>query len=106
MITHKQLIKLQRQLKSLRENKSNISCTDMVKFAEKCGRYPRKGGRGKEPTYISEWLEGAKPLSIPLHTGKTKTLKVGTAGNILDILEADLFKLEEILNDEAGGNNE
>jgi len=88
------LAKLQGELESLRRRKRNITGREIVGFANKCGRQMRTGGKGKEPTYINIYLPYRMPLSIPHHSGN---MPVGTAGNILAILEQDLFELEDML---------
>jgi hypothetical protein len=62
-----------------------------VSLARALGR--ELSNRGKEPTYVSLVLSSTRPISIPNHSG---VLKVGTANNILDQLEQDIFALEEI----------
>ncbi len=73
----------------------------MVRFAKACGRKLRPGGKGSEPTYLNEWLKYSKPLSIP---GHTDNIPPGTAGNILDFLEQDLFEIEELIDKESRGS--
>ena len=96
----KKLAKLKRKLESLRKSKGNIKEKEIVRFANSCGRKRRAGGMGKEPTYLSAYLPYSKPLSIPSHPGN---ISAGTMGNILDMLEQDLFCIEEILEQEQKG---
>jgi hypothetical protein len=97
----KKISKLLKKLESLRRRKGNVTEREIVQFANSCGRKRRAGGMGKEPTYISEHLPFNRPLSIPSHPGNIST---GTAGNILSILEQDLFEIEEMLGTRTGGN--
>ena len=89
-----------RELESLRRRKGNITGREIVRFAKKCGRQLRTGGKGKEPTYVNKYLPFRMPLSIPNHPGNMPT---GTAGNILGILEQDLFDLEDMLETQSRG---
>ncbi len=92
----RKVVKLQRELEALRLRKRNLTADEIKKFANACGRVLRRGGKGKEPTYLNEYLPSQKPLSIPDHPGN---MRVGTAGNILDILEQDLFLMEEVFTE-------
>ncbi|MHB8629952.1 MAG: hypothetical protein ACYDBJ_27255 [Aggregatilineales bacterium] len=95
-MTKAKLAKLWKKLNSLRTRKGNITDKEMVQFAESCGRYRRPGGT--HPTYLSD-LPGRKPLNIPSHGGKS--IPVGTAGAILDELEADLWIIQEELDNQS-----
>jgi len=88
------------ELESLRRRKGNITGREIVRFANKCGRKKRTGGMGKEPTYLSDYLPFSTPLSIPNHPGN---MSIGTAGNILAILEQDLFEIEDMLERQSRG---
>ena len=68
-----------------------------------CGRAKRTGGT--HPAYVSELLPERSPLSIPSH-GKGKAISIGTAGAILDELEADLDSLEDQLENEDRGQDD
>jgi hypothetical protein len=48
----------------------------------------------------SDYLPYSKPLSIPNHPGN---MSPGTAGNILAILEQDLFEIEDMLEEQSRG---
>lgn len=88
--------RLRRQLERLRNKaKGGIPSDELERFAESLGR--RRAKRGSEPTYVSELLIGTKPVSIPHHS---RPLNRFTAGSILDDLESDLDKLEEIYGEE------
>ncbi len=96
---HRKIRNLRRQLESLRK-KGEISSREMEKFAGQVGR-KNLNQRGKEPSYMNEYLPNSLPLSIPHHS---KPLKKGTAHNILDILEQDIDELEAKLPNQLGGN--
>ena len=62
-----------------------VKSTELERLAKTLGRKRRKGGR--EPTWVSEALPEARPLSIPSHPSGVNRF---TARTILDQLEADL----------------
>ena len=64
----------------------------MERLAIQMGR--RRHRRGKEPTWISDILPSARPLSIPSHPGDLNRF---TARTILDVLESDLEAIERLL---------
>ena len=84
---------LRDELENLRRGAFNIRRSELVSFAESCGR--RESNRGKEPTYVSV-LPHRNPLSIPGHT----KLKGFTVKSILKVLAADLDCWEEIADRE------
>jgi hypothetical protein len=102
-MTKKKIQKLLLELASLRRKKGNITSREIIRFANKCGRKKRTGSIGKEPTYLNEHLPYSKPLSIPYHSGN---MPPGTAGNILAILEQDLFEIEETLESKKRVDND
>jgi hypothetical protein len=79
----------------LRQRPANIRSLELQSLARALGRV-RDTSRGKEPTFVSLLLPASRPLSIPDHPG---SLKRFTAGNILDVLEQDIFALEDMLTD-------
>ena len=92
----RRLDKLKRELAAMSSRLGSIRPSELVSIASAVGR--EKANRGKEPTYCSPrpgWL----PLSIPDHSGRT--LKKGTARNIIDRLELDLDLIEKELTPEA-----
>ena len=89
-MNRKKIRRIQKRISKLREKNGNISSRELEKLANSLGRTRYK--RGKEPTYVSTELPGARPISIPNHPG---ALYKHTAGNILDQLEQDLQMLEE-----------
>lgn len=80
----------------LREEILELRRSGGVKSARLGGLAKRLGRtlvpRGKHPTWVSQVLPEAPPLSIPDHGGRD--LNRHTAGVILDQLEADLDRLE------------
>jgi hypothetical protein len=89
------LHKLKRQLSELRRKPAGIPSRKLQSLAKSLGR-ERSKGRGKEPTWISTSFPNARPISIPDHSG---TMKKGTAANILDQLELDIFLYEKELGE-------
>ena len=86
----RKLSRLRKRIQDLRARLGNIKSRELESLARALGR--KRDDRGKEPTFISELLPQSRPLSIPHYA---KTLKRGTAGNILDQLEKDLDAFEE-----------
>jgi hypothetical protein len=88
--------RLRRKLAKLRSKaRGGIPSVELERFAESLGR--REAKRGDHPTYISDLLPDARPVSIPHHS---RPLNPFTAGSILDDLELDLDKLEEIYGED------
>jgi hypothetical protein len=94
------LEKLRNELEALRAGKYNLKTSDLTRFAGKVGR-TRDTSRGKEPTYVSV-IPGMRPLSIPGH----RRINLHTAQSILDTLEADLNRWEELLEEKERKANE
>jgi hypothetical protein len=92
--------RLREELQQLRLSKYNLKRSDLVRFAERVGRYPYMK-HGKEPTWRSD-IPGRNPLSIPGH----RKVKPYTANKILDILEADIDTLEDMLEEKERRQNE
>lgn len=92
---------LRRELERLRSRKYNLKLADLVRFAKKIGR-KRDTSRGREPTYVSVVIPGARPLSIPGH----KKVNPHTANSVMDSFEADLDQWEDILEEQGGKINE
>ncbi len=90
----KKIKKIQKKIDRLRASPNNIRSNDLIRVANSLGRKLFK--RGKEPTYISDLLKKSRPISIPNHPG---TLKIGTAVNILDSLEQDVFEIKLLLDE-------
>jgi hypothetical protein len=89
------LSRLRRKLQSLRGRPANIRTRELTSLASSLGR--RRHSRGKEPTFVSDAFPGARPISIPSHPRALNRL---TATNILDQLEEDIFRWEELLGRE------
>jgi hypothetical protein len=96
----KKIARLRRELDQLRAGKCNLKRSDLVGFARKVGRLPDTS-RGKEPTYVSV-LHQRNPLSIPGH----QNINPYTALSILDVLEVDLNKWEDLLEERERKENE
>lgn len=86
----KKLQKIKKRLAALRSKPNNIRSAELVRLARSLER--TIFDRGKEPTYVSTLLPASRPISIPNHPG---TLAKGTALNILDQLDQDIFEIEE-----------
>jgi hypothetical protein len=56
----------------------------------------RRAQQTGDPQWVNEELNW-RPLSIPSHSGD---MPRGTAGSILNQLEEDLFRLEELYGDD------
>jgi hypothetical protein len=96
----RRMAKLRRELQKLRAGRYNLKTSQIVAFAGKVGR-TRDTTRGKEPTYVSV-LPELRPVSIPGHP----TINPFTAGSILDVLEHDLDKWEELLESRENKSDE
>src|SRR6185295_723863 len=83
--------KLRSQIEALR-NKRWIKTAELESLAQRLGT--KRAKRGKEPTWINEELPDRRPVSIPSHPGDVNRF---TARSILDQLEADLDRYEELL---------
>jgi hypothetical protein len=90
-MTIMRLNKIEGELDSLRARSASLRPRELIDIAKKLGRY--RSNQGKEPTFVSDGIPG-RPITIPAH----KTLKRGTALNILGQLENDIFYLREQLN--------
>lgn len=87
----KKLVRLWQTLEALRRSLGNMPSRKIENFARRLGR--KRAKRGSEPTWISDILPKARPVSIPHHS---RPLKKRTAENILNQLEKDLIDLELI----------
>lgn len=88
----KKIRKLRTRIENLRRQ-GGIRAAELQSLAKRLGR--RKANRGKEPTWVSEDFLDSRPVSIPDHPG---SLNRFTAGGILDQLEGDLERHEELLS--------
>ncbi len=91
----KKLDKIERKLEILRSRQANIRDRELVSLAKSLGRL--RSPRGKEPTYINEFFQHLRPLSIPSHP---RALNRFTAGSIIDQLELDILAWDEFLENE------
>lgn len=90
IVNKRKLQKIKKKLQNLRLGPNNIRSGELVSLAKSLER--KLFDRGKEPTYVSVLLPKSRPISIPNHPG---TMAKGTALNILDQLERDIFEIEE-----------
>jgi hypothetical protein len=97
-MNRKKLKKLRQQIDSLRRC-GGVKTRELEELAKALGR--RRHKRGSEPAWVSEVLADSYPISIPSHTAD---LNKFTARNILNQLESDLDKLEEICTEEDLNN--
>lgn len=73
--------------------RGGIKSTELESLAKRLGRVKRD--RGKEPNWVSDQFLSLRPLSIPHHG--SGDLNRNTARAILDQLEEDIEKWEEVL---------
>lgn len=83
--------KLRSKIEALR-GKGWVKTSELESLARRLGR--KRAKRGKEPTWVSEELPDRRPVSIPSHSVDVNRF---TARTILDQLEADLDRYEELL---------
>ena len=88
------LDKLRKRVEELRK-KGGIGYSELESLARSLGRVPSK--RGKHQTWVHEIFDDLRPLSIPRHG--SKDLNRITANNILDHLELDIDKFEELIEE-------
>ena len=86
----KKIARLRKRLEKLR-GVGGVRSSELVRLAAQVGRSQHP--RGKEPTWVSDMLPDARPLSIPGH----RKLNRITARSILDRLEEDLDMISERL---------
>lgn len=89
----RKLEKIRRDIDAARQKA--VTARDLIRIATALGRR-EFGGRGKEPTFVSEPFPRARPISIPKHG--SKNLKPKTKRNILNDLEDDWLKHKEQLD--------
>lgn len=94
----KKLAKIKKTIEDCRGKLFNIRPRDLKKIATALGR--QEVDRGKEPTYESQELD-TNVITIPQHGART--VAPGTARNILDQLENDVFLFEEQLEEQSRG---
>jgi HicA toxin of bacterial toxin-antitoxin, len=86
------LKKIRKQVEELRK-KGGIRFSELESLAKALGRVPSK--RGKHRTWINQVFPDLRPLSI--HPHGSKDLNKYTANSILDQLELDIDKFEELI---------
>lgn len=92
---------LQGKLRRVRESihrlrrAGGVRSVELERLARQLGR--RRHARGKEPTWVSDLLPDARPISIPNHPGDLNRF---TARVILDLLEEDAERISEQLLEE------
>jgi len=96
----KKIKNLRAQLNQLRRQ-GGIKSRELERFAEALLRERHK--RGSEPTWVSTRFKDIRPVSIPNHAGRD--LNRHTAGSILNQLEEDLERLEEIYCSQRKGED-
>ena len=74
-------------------NRGGVKSSELESLAKRLGR--DKSDRGKEPTWVNKQFSCLRPLSIPYHG--SRDLNKFTARGILDQLEEDIGKWEELL---------
>jgi hypothetical protein len=91
MLSLAKIQKLRAQIELLR-GRGGIKSAELEALARRLGR--KRANMGKEPTWVSEELPERRPVSIPNHP---RDLNRYTARGILDQLEGDLDRYEELL---------
>lgn len=86
------LDKIAREIRSLRARSGNIRDHDLISLAKKLGR--RLQNRGKHLTFVSDIFQDLRALPIPSHPRGINRI---TAENILDALDEDFLRWEELL---------
>lgn len=81
------ILRLRKQIDKLRLKAAGVRPRQLKALAVSVGRRQRKGG--KHPTFVKD---GRPPLTIPDH----RKMREYTVGNILDMLEEDLYYEEEM----------
>jgi HicA toxin of bacterial toxin-antitoxin, len=88
------LDKLRSWVEELRQ-KGGVNSSEIESLASALGRVP--SDRGKHHTWINKRFPDLRPISIPRHG--SKDINKFTKNSILDQLEFDLEKLEEIVEE-------
>lgn len=88
------LDKLRKRVEELRK-KGGIGYSELESLARALGRVSSK--RGKHQTWVNQIFDDLRPLSIPRHG--SKDLNKYTANDILDQLELDIDKFEELIEE-------
>lgn len=100
-MNYKKLTKLRKELKELRQ-KGGIKPRELEVLARALGR--ELHSRGSEPNWVSNVFRDLSPVSIPHHGNKD--LNKFTARAILDQLENDVERFEELMADSNESNGD
>lgn len=90
-MTKEKLEKFRQRIEGLRKS-GGVKSSEVEAVAKALGRI--RSQRGKEPTWISQVFSDLRPVSIPCHSSDLNRF---TKNNILDQLEIDLDRYQEIL---------
>jgi hypothetical protein len=93
-MNREKLDKLRKRVEEFRK-KGGIGSSELESLARALHRVPSK--RGKHQTWVNQNFPDLRPLSIPHHG--SKDLNRITANNILDQLELDIDKFEELIEE-------
>jgi HicA toxin of bacterial toxin-antitoxin, len=93
-MNREKLDKLRKRVEELRK-KGGIGYAELESLARALGRVYSK--RGKHQTWVNQIFPELRPISIPHHG--SKDLNRITANNILDQLELDIDKFEELIEE-------
>ena len=91
-MNRRKLNKIKQDIDGFR-NRGGVKSSKLESLAKRLGR--DKSNRGKEPTWVNKQFPDLRPLSIPHHGARD--LNKFTARGILDQLEEDFEKWEEVL---------
>jgi hypothetical protein len=94
IMNREKLDKLRKRVEEFRK-KGGIGSSALESLARALGRVPSK--RGKHQTWVNQSFPDIRPLSIPHHG--SKDLNRITAKSILDQLELDIDKFEELIEE-------
>jgi hypothetical protein len=96
----KKVRKLREELESLRR-RGGVKSGELESLAARLGR--RRAVRGSEPNWVNDLSRSSRPVSIPHHGNSD--LNRFTARGILNQLEEDLEKYEELLSQRQNPTN-
>jgi hypothetical protein len=98
MMSLRKVRRLRSEIEALR-GQGGLKSAELESLAQRLGR--RRAKRGSEPTWVSEAFPDLRPVSIPNHP---TDLNRYTAKSILNELEADLDRYEELLRSPGQAN--
>jgi hypothetical protein len=101
-MTRKKLDKIKLELAALRQGRHKA-----LAFQRAAKRLGRKENtkRGKEPMWESDVFPDLFPLAIPDHGGG-RDISPGVQRTLLDLMDEDVVRWEEALNNEQNNENE